>query len=92
MADILAVARRLDKVISCTMEDAPGMGQIVIKNIAVTPEPWFKNYIGIIIINLSKHQIEITKEQIGDSNYSETIHCASELSKMLEWKVKITKY
>ena len=92
MIEILSLARQLNNVIGATMEDTPGMAHISVKNIAVTPAPWFKNYIGIIMVNLSKHQIEIIKEQTEDANYRETVEVAKKLSSLLEWRLKTTKY
>lgn len=92
MIEILTLVRKLDHVITGVMEDTPGMALVSVKNIAVTPAPWFKNYIGYCMVNLSKHQIEISREQVEDANYTETIKVAKELSTLLEWKLKITKY
>ena len=92
MVEILSLARRISNVIGATMEDTPGMAHISVRNIATTPAPWSKNYIGIIVVNLCKHQIEITREQIEDANYKETVEVAKKLSSLLEWKLKITKY
>lgn len=91
MIEILTLARQLEHVIAAVMEDT-GMALVSVKNIAVTPAPWFKNYIGYCMVNLSKHQIEITREQMEDVNYTETAKVAKELSTLLEWKLKITKY
>ena len=87
--DIIDTARQIDNVIAVIREDAPGMIDVSVRNSAVCCG---KNYIGIIVINRCTHKIEISKMQIEEDIYAETVQVAKELSKKLSWKIKITRF
>ena len=87
--DIIETARKIDNVISVIREDAPGMIDVSVRNSAICCG---KNYIGIIVINRCTHRIEISRMQMEEDNYMETVQVAKELSKKLCWKIKITKF
>ena len=87
--DIIDTARQIDNVIAVIREDAPGMIDVSVRNSAVCCG---KNYIGIIVINRCTHKIEISRMQIEEDIYAETVQVAKELSKKLSWKIKITRF
>ena len=87
--DIIETARKIDNVISVIREDAPGMIDVSVRNSAICCG---KNYIGIIVINRCTHRIEISRMQMEEDNYMETVQVANELSKKLSWKIKITRF
>ena len=87
--DIIDTARQIDNVIAVIREDAPGMIDVSVRNSAVCCG---KNYIGIIVINRCTHKIEISRMQIEEDIYAETVQVAKELSQKLSWKIKITRF
>ena len=87
--DIIETARKITNVISVIREDIPGMIDISVRNSAICCG---KNYIGIIVINRCTQRIEISRMQMEENYYIETVQAAKELSKKLSWKIKITKF
>ena len=89
--DIIDTARQIDNVIAVIREDVPGMIDVSVRNVCCG-----KNYvfirIGIIVINRCTHRIEISRMQMEDGNYAETVQVAKELSQKLSWKIKITRF
>jgi hypothetical protein len=87
--DIIDTARQIGNVISVIREDVPGMIDVSVRNSAICCG---KNYIGIIIINRCTHRIEISRMQMEEDNYMETVQVAKELSQKLSWKIQITRF
>lgn len=87
--DIIDTARQIANVIYVIREDVPGMIDVSVRNSAICCG---KNYIGIIIINRCTHRIEISRMQMEEDYYIETVQVAKELSQKLSWKIKITRF
>ena len=87
--DIIDTARQIGNVMAVIREDTPGMIDVSVRNSAICCG---KNYIGIIVINRCTHRIEISRMQMEEDYYIETVQVAKELSKKLSWKIKITKF
>ena len=87
--DVIDTARQIGNVIAVIREDAPGMIDVSVRNSAVCCG---KHYIGIIVINRCTHRIEISRMQMEEDIYAETVQVAKELSQKLSWKIKITRF
>ena len=87
--DIIDTALQIGNVIAVIREDTPGMIDVSVRNSAICCG---KNYIGIIVINRCTHKIEISRMQIEEDMYAETVQVAKELSQKLSWKIKITRF
>ena len=87
--DIIDTALQIGNVIAVIREDTPGMIDVSVRNSAICCG---KNYIGIIVINRCSHKIEISRMQIEEDIYAETVQVAKELSQKLSWKIKITRF
>ena len=87
--DIIDTARQIGNVIAVIREDVPGMIDVSVRNSAICCG---KNYIGIIVINRCTHKIEISKMQMEEDCYIETVQVAKELSQKLSWRIKITRF
>lgn len=87
--DIIDTARQIGNVMAVIREDTPGIIDVSVRNSAICCG---KNYIGIIVINRCTHRIEISRMQMEEDIYAETVQVAKELSKKFSWKIKITRF